>query len=490
MAARKRVKAGSAWRKPAKQSKVYKPHAYQESVVTRMGETGQLALLLDPGMGKTSICLEDFRRRFEMLDATRALVVAPLKTCQTVWPAEVQKWKSFKHFSVQVLHGKGKTVAKAEKADICVINPEGLRWLMTVAGDLKEWFDVVYVDESTLFKTASSQRSKALYKLLHKTRGGIPYRFILTGTPSPNGVGDLYGQFGVLDPVILGKSLAVFRRDFEFKSRHAPWGTIWEPGTTSEALILDRIAPHSVRLDCADHLNMPDLVKTTRFVMLPKEARTVYDSLEKEMFAEIDGGGEVMAVNPGVLTAKCRQVANGAVYLSPDGEAVTKESRKIEYIHTAKAKELGALWEELGKKPLLVAYEFKHDLTIIKHYMKDTYKFEPRYIGGGCSTEEVQQSVEQWNAGELPMLLVNPQSAAHGLNLQSGGHHLCWYSLTYNLEHYIQLNQRLWRQGQEKGVFIHHLIAEKTIDEVIYRSIDAKHKSQQKLMLYLKEYRP
>ncbi len=466
----------------------YVPHQYQEDLLARMDETGMHALLLDPGMGKTSICLEDFRRRFEIMDANRALVVAPLKTAQATWPAEVLKWKQFNHLSTRVLHGKHKTIEAAQAADITIINPEGLKWLASVAPKMDQWFDVVYVDESTMFKTASSQRSKALYRVIHKIKGGIPYRFILTGTPAPNGIADLYGQFGALDPQILGKTLAQFRRDFKFHSRHAPWGTIWEPGKESEELIYNAIGPHSVRLDASDHLNMPDLVKTQRFVTLPPKARKVYKELEDEMFAETDSG-EIIAVNPGVLSAKCRQVANGAVYLSELGEAVNEETRKIEYVHTAKAEELGRLWEELGRKPLLVAYEFQHDLTIIKHYMKNEFKFEPRYIGGGSTTEEVADSIEAWNAGELPMLLVNPASAAHGLNLQSGGHHLCWYSLTWNLEHYIQLNGRLWRQGQEKGVFVHHLIASKTIDEVVWKALEAKDATQLKLLSYLKDYR-
>ena len=483
-----RVRAGRPRKAKPTPKKIWKPHDYQSKVLDAMDDTGKLALLLDPGMGKTSICLEDFRRRLDFMDAKRALVVAPLKTCQGVWPLEVKKWKQFAHMSVQVLHGVGKKVERADAADICVINPEGLEWLVKNAKHFKSWWDVVYVDESTMFKTASSKRSKNLYKVLHKLRGGISYRFILTGTPAPNGVADLYGQFGAMDPDILGRTLSAFRRDFKFNSRNAPWGTIWEPSKESADLISEAIAPHSIRLDASDHLNMPDLVITKRIVKLPPAARKVYKSLEEDMFAEVDEG-EIMAVNPGVLSAKCRQVANGAIYLSPDGAAATEETRKVEYLHAAKAAELGSLWEELGRKPLLVAYEYKHDLTTIKHYMKDQFKFEPRYIGGGVPTEEGQASIEQWNAGELPMLLVNPQSAAHGLNLQTGGHHLCWYSITWNLEHYIQLNGRLWRQGQEEGVFVHHLVAEKTIDEVIFRAIENKNKTQLKLLTYLKEYR-
>ena len=466
----------------------FKPHQYQEDVLYRMEQRGVLALLLDPGMGKTAICLEDFRRRYNIADASRALVVAPLRTCHGVWPLEVDKWYEFRTIDLRVAHGKGKKTAKqVNAADITVINPEGLDWLVK-QGEKIAPFDCLYVDESTLFKTASSKRSKNLYKIAHKVHGGIPYRFILTGTPAPNGVADLYGQFGILDPRILGGTLGAFRRDFQFVSRHAPWGTLWEPGAASADLIQEAIAPHSVRLDASDHLNMPDMVTVKRMVELPDDARKVYNDLKTEMFAEIDGR-TIIGTNPGVLTAKCRQVANGAVYLSEFGEAVTDETRKIEYIHNAKAVALGDLWEELGQKPLLVAYEFKHDLTIIKEYMKEKFKFTPRYIGGGATEEEVQQSITQWNNGELPMLLVNPQSAAHGLNLQSGGHHLCWYSLTFNLEHYIQLNGRLWRQGQKEGVFIHHLVAEKTVDEAIMKAIDKKNMTQMSLMKYLKEQR-
>ena len=473
-------------KKATKRRTKFKPHQYQEDVLYRMDQRGVLALLLDPGMGKTAICLEDFRRRYEIADASRALVVAPLRTCHGVWPLEIDKWYEFRHFDLRVAHGPGKKTAKqVNAAEIVVINPEGLDWLVK-QGEKIMPFDCLYVDESTLFKTASSKRSKNLFKIAHKINGGIPYRFILTGTPAPNGVADLYGQFGILDPRILGRTLAEFLRELKFVSRHAPWGVLWEPGKETSDLIQEAIAPHSVRLDATDHLSLPDMVSVKRMVTLPADARKIYDSLKEDMFADI-AAGEIVATNPGVLTAKCRQVANGAVYLSEFGEAVTEETRKIEYVHTAKCQALGELWEELGKKPLLVAYEFKHDLTMIKHYMKDKFKFTPRYIGGGATEEEVQQSINQWNEGELPMLLVNPQSAAHGLNLQAGGHHLCWYSLTFNLEHYQQLNGRLWRQGQKEGVFIHHLVAEKTVDEAIMKAVDRKAHSQRAIMTYLKE---
>jgi SNF2 family DNA or RNA helicase len=465
----------------------YAPHAYQEFVLTRMEEKGVLALLLDPGMGKTSICLEDFRRRHSIADASRALVVAPLRTCKAVWPQEGRKWLGFNRFNIHVAHGVGKTVEAVNAADITVINPEGLAWMLKEAKNIN-WFDCAYIDESTLFKTASSKRSKNLFKLLHAVKGGVPYRFILTGTPAPNGVADLYGQFGLLDPSILGRTLGEFRSKYQFACRRAPWGMMWEPGVNSPELIQKAIAPHSARLDATDHLDLPGIVKVKRQVALPVEAMQLYKKLKEDMFADLESG-EVVAINPGVLSAKCRQVANGAVYLTEIGEGATEETRKIEYIHTAKCEALDELWQELGQKPIMVAYEYKHDLTQIKMYMKEHHKMVPRYIGGGVPEDEIAESIEQWNRGELPMLLVNPQSAAHGLNLQAGGHHLCWFSMTWNLEYYQQLNGRLWRQGQSEGVFVHHLIADKTVDEVVWKAIEHKNTTQTKLLTYLKELR-
>ena len=466
----------------------YQPHPYQATALRLMEEKGSLALLLDPGMGKTSICLEDFRRRYVDVLATRALVVAPLATCHNVWPQEQKKWFQFRDLKVTVLHGKGRTIENANTAQIAVINPAGLKWLLENHKEIDEWFDCLYVDESTTFKTASSKRSRALYKLSHKVRGGIPNRFILTGTPAPNGVADLFGQFGILDPSILGKTLGEFRSNFQFNGRRTHWGVEWEPGPESADLIYKKVAPHSLRLDAMDHLDLPSIVYTRRDMELDPKTQSLYLSFAKDMYAELDNG-TLVGVNAGALSSKCRQLANGAVYLTELGEASSEETRKVEYVHKLKCKALCDLWDELGHKPMLIAYEFKHDLTMIKHFVKDKYGFEPRYIGGGVSPEEVSKTIEDWNAGDLPMLLVNPQSAAHGINLQSGGHHLCWYSLTWNLEHYQQLNGRLWRQGQREGVFVHHIIAKYTVDEVVWNCIASKNQTQRTLLAKLKEYR-
>tara|TARA_R110000824_G_scaffold21496_6_gene80069 strand:+ start:1052 stop:2485 length:1434 start_codon:yes stop_codon:yes gene_type:complete len=472
----------------AKRLPEFLPHKYQEDVIQEMEDAGVLALLLDPGLGKTSIVLEYFRRQMDCMAATRMLVVAPLRTCWGVWPQEVQKWKGFKHLKVHVAHGKtGKDAALCNDADIVVINPEGLTWL---EGEMKakriERFDVLAVDESTLFKSGSSLRTKTLFRIAHKHQGGIPNRFILTGTPAPNGVEDLFGQFAILDPDVLGKTLTAFRTNFRFSASKRPWGMVWAPSVHTAQLVQDAIRTHSVRLEATDHLDLPDLIQVQREVVLPKGVMDLYKELQAEMLVNLDGNTSVVAVNPAVLSAKCRQVANGAVYVDDNGEAGDSSARRIEYLHQAKVKELAQLFDELGQKPLLVAYEFRHDLKQIRNHMKASYKLDVPFIGGGSSGEETAQAIDDWNAGNLPMLLVNPASAAHGLNLQSGGSHLCWYAMTWNLEHYQQLNARLWRQGQREAVIVHHLLAKDTVDLVVWEAVQRKDATQRDLLLGLK----
>jgi SNF2 family DNA or RNA helicase len=204
------------------------------------------------------------------------------------------------------------------------------------------------------------------------------------------------------------------------------------------------------------------------------------------MLVQINSNSSVVAVNPAALSSKCRQVANGAVYVDDEGMAGEETDRRIEYIHQAKVKELGQLFDELGQKPILVAYEFRHDLQQIRRYMRETYKLEVPFIGSGSSAADTAVAIENWNSGSLPMLAVNPAAAAHGLNLQAGGHHLCWFGLTWNLEHYQQLNARLWRQGQREAVILHHLIAKDTVDEVVWAAVQKKDATQADLLLGLK----
>lgn len=462
----------------------FRPHQYQQDVLDRMLDTDKLALLLDPGMGKTAVCLEDFRIRKDLLVARRALVVAPLRVCYSTWPAEVRKWTNFRDITIHVAHGKGKDLIATNAADIVVINPEGLKWLLENQEDVFP-FDVLYVDESTLFKNSQSKRSKALYKIAHRMHGGIPYRFILTGTPAPNGVGDLFGQFKVLSPKILGDTLKKFRTVYGFMPYELERGVIWKPTKYSETAIAKDIKPYSIRLDATDHLDLPDIQYVRRPVRLDKKSMRLYKELEKELYIDVKAG-KVVAVNAAVATSKCRQVANGAVYVTKFGDAYEEECRMIEWMHTAKVEDLCDFYEELGQKPVIVTYEFKHDLVQIKLGIKERFGFVPRYIGETTDAEEDNKLIEQWNAKDLPMLLINPASVSHGLNLQAGGHHLYWYSQIWDLDKYKQLNARLWRQGQSEGVFVHHAVAENTVDEKAYKARLKKDATQLSLLYALK----
>lgn len=444
-----------------------------------------MALLLDPGMGKTAICLEDFTRRQDTFVAKRALVVAPLRVCHSTWPAEVRKWKNFKGIKIHVAHGRGKVLETVNAADMVVINPEGLKWLWENRKHLFE-FDVLYVDESTMFKNSQSKRSKMIYRIAHKLHGGIPYRFILTGTPAPNGVENLFGQFKILSPTILGDTLKRFRGDFYFRPVETSYGLTWEPSEATNRAVTKAIAPHSVVLDATDHLDLPDIQYIQRPIKLPGNVMKLYKQLAKELAVEVSQG-LVMAANAGVATSKCRQVANGAVYLTEHGIATTEETRQIEWLHQEKVHDLCALFDELGGKPLLVGYEFKHDLKQILLGIKEAFGFTPRYIGDTTKADSDDEMIQAWNRRELPMLLINPMKVAHGLNLQAGGHHLYWYSQIWDLEHYDQLNKRLWRQGQPEGVFIHHAVAEKTVDERAFRGRIRKDSTQRTLLNELKK---
>jgi len=453
------------------------PHAYQERVIERMLRQERLGLLLDPGLGKTPTTLEAFRRLHAVCEAARLLVVAPLRPAYTVWPEEARKWAQFRHLKVHVLHGKGKTEAALEEgvADVYVINSEGLGWL---ALQRWRWPDMLAVDESTKFKRLSAQRSR----LLRQTLRHVPRRHIRTGTPAPNGIEDLHGQINILDDgLALGRKMKDFREKF---CAPVPVGdNRWEWVVRESQIpeIYRRIEPLVVRLDARDYLELPEKVVTEVVVDLPSKARALYDTLREELVIELNEGS-VVALNAGSLTAKCRQVANGTVYLSDDGEVSSRSERRSAQIHAEKTNALSELVEELGGKPVLVAYEFQHELPAIKQALRGIVGGEVPHLGGGVSAARGVELERAWNAGRLRVLLVHPQSAAHGLNLQAGGAHIIWYSLPWDLELYDQLNGRLWRQGQQaERVFIYHLVARRTIDGIVSRALRRKAASQDAL---------
>ena len=432
----------------------------------------------------------------------KALVVAPLRVCYSVWPNEVQKWKDFKDIKVEVLHGPDKEKALARDADIYVINPEGLPWLLQaviekktgrsgrtshkIVFDRKRWealgFDLLILDELTKFKNLNSIRSKLLLEV-HKT---FSRRWGLTGSPTANGLMGLFGQAYVLDE---GRSLG--RYITHFRSKYFMTvdkeGFIWVPQPGAEDQIYQQIAPLALRMAANDYLDMPAKIDNEIYIDLPDKARMAYDQLESNLLAAFDGK-LITAKNAAVSSGKCRQIANGGIYLEPDlkftGFKLPKTKREWVNLHTEKVDALVDLIEELQGSPLLVAYDFEHDLDRIREKLGQ----DVPYIGGGVTAKRSKELEIMWNAGKLPVLLGHPQSIGHGMNLQEVGHHVVWHSLTYDYELYDQFIRRVLRQGNKsKRVFVHHIIARDTIDEVMLAALRSKQKNQQAFFDALKQ---
>lgn len=482
---------GQAWR----------AHAYQKRAAKFLLEHAAGALFLDPGLGKTSITLAALKvlKREGLLG--RVLLVAPLRACYNVWPAEVAKWRDFHGLRLSLLHGKHKETALEADADIYVINPEGLEWLLrlsktravggahakrvAVSVDLARWrrlgFDMLVVDELSKFKHPRSQRFKALKQVL----GTFRRRWGLTGSPAANGLLDLFGQCYVLDQGrTLGAYITHYRHKYFLPSRD---GFSWTLREGAEEEIYARLAPLALRMAAEDYLEMPARVENNLVVDLPPEALRAYLALEDELVARLEAG-TVSAANVGAALSKCRQVASGGVYLDVPADGVARpvrSERKWAHLHDAKTDALADLVDELQGSPLLVAYEFEHDLDRLQKRFP-----QAPHIGGGVTAKRSDELVGLWNAGRLPLLFGHPQSVGLGLNLQEAAHHICWYSLTWDYELYDQFVRRVLRQGNRSSrVFVHHLLARGTVDEKILHALRAKRRGQQALFDALKRLR-
>lgn len=462
------------------------PHGYQEKVIERMFRQFMLGQLLDPGLGKTAITLEAFRQMKAAFDVDQMLVVAPLRVAYSVWPREVRKWRQFKDLRLHVLHGPGKVPdALSADFDVLVINPEGLSWLVEHKDLLRA--DMLVADESTKFKRISSGRMKNLRQLLR----GFGRRNILTGTPAPNGLIDLHGQQFILDRgQTFGVHLKEYREEY-FAPVQGANGRItkWVPRRGCSKRIYDLLSPWVVRLDARDHLDLPEKVVVDLPIDLPPAARDQYARLRQDMVIQVQEG-DVVAMGAAGLTSKCRQMANGSVYLNDLGDVIgggASFKRRSAVIHTAKAEALTSIVEELQGHPLLVGFEHRHELPVIRKALQPTLHQSVPSIDGSTSATEGARLEREWNAGNLPVLCVHPLSAAHGLNLQEGGSRLFWYSIPWDLELYDQLIARVWRQGQTERTMIYRAVAHGTIDETVIRVIDRKSRDQQDLLDALKE---
>jgi len=430
-------------------------------------------------MGKTAIALKTFMVLRSKGKVKSALVVAPLRPAFSVWSKEMprsesNKWHEFRNLRVEMLHGPDKDAALEREADLYVINPEGLQWLVAARKRVKRRWDLLIVDESTKFKRSNTKR----FKLLRQLLGTIPRRWILTGTPRPQGLEDLFGQIYILDEgKALGRYITHYRNYYFYPTGYG--GYTYMPFDWAEDAIYEKLRPLVLRMASEDYQTLPPLIENEVWLELPDDVKPVYEQVEKDLFVDLDEGN-VVASTAGVASMKCRQIAAGGVFYTE-----SRQRERWEQLHLVKAEATLEILEELQGQPALIAYYFEHDLERLRKVLgKDV-----PHLGGGVSKQQAAMIENAWNAGDLPALMVQPGSAAHGLNLQETGRAIIWHSPTWDLEHYIQLIHRLWRKGQQHRVVNHRLIMSGTIEEAMYRGLGKKNRGQQSMFDALKDYR-
>lgn len=465
----------------------WNPHDYQKAAVKLLVSQPCAGLLLDPGAGKTAMALAAFKILKKKGLVTRMLLVCPLRPAHMVWPKELYKWSDFHDLTFRVLHGPKKdALLRAEEqdpSDVVIVNVDGLKWLLgatairgasgrpKVSVDLGRarsfGFDVLCVDELSKFKHTQSQR----FKMVKPVLSSFARRWGLTGSPAANGLEGLFGETYMLDEGrTFGPYVTHFRTKY-FVPAHNGFG--WEPQHDAEERIFAAVKPLMLRMELKGHVKEPEIVVNNVEVALPTKARKVYDDLEKEMITLLgDGEDAVVAASKGVLVGKLRQVANGGLYYEREGKRLDEE------LHMEKAEAVRDLVEELQGEPLLVAYDFKHDLARLQKVLgKDV-----PIMGNGNNSRKDMDLERAWNRGELPVMLANPQSVGHGVNLQEKCRHVCWHSLTYDYEVYSQFNDRVARQGNPYDrVTVHHIVARHTVDKDVLVVLAAKEGTERRL---------
>lgn len=451
--------------KDARTGVTWQPRPYQVVAVRHLVSHPHAGLLMDPGMGKTSCVLAALDALRLRGFVKRALIVTTLRAAETVWgnapENEVSKWGF--SFTRMVAHGPGKEAALREPVELTIINWEALIWFCdhTKSQEWAKRWDVLILDESTKIKNSAAKRFKALRKILHR----FQRRIILTGTPAPKNLLDLFGQIYTLDRgAALGQYITHYRRRW-----FTQYGHQWVPNKGAEEEIHRTIAPLCVRFGDEELGDLQPMIKVNRYLTIPPDARARYNEMEQIFYTELQSG-IVTASNAGVKTAKLRQIANGGLYL-PGGI-------DWEDLHAAKVFDLAELIDELQGQPLLVAYEFKHDLArLLRAFGQDA-----PHVGGGDNPRLTASIFQEFNAGRFPFLFAQSATLAHAVNLQEACHHVAWHSLTYDFEVYHQFNKRVHRLGQRRQVIVHHLVAADTIDEDILKILDAKRNRQARLL--------
>ena len=447
----------------------YRPHEYQQYAIEYIETYPISAVLLDMGLGKTSITLTALQDLlFDRFEAHKVLIIAPLRVARNTWPAELQKWDHLQDLTVSVVVGNAeeRKAALAKQADLYVINREMVLWLVEQSG-YKFDFDTVVIDELSSFKNHQSKRFKALMKVRPKVKRIIA----LTGTPSSNGLMDLWAEFRLLDMgERLGRYITQYRtKYFVPDKRNAQIIFSYKPLPGAEEQIYDKISDITISMKAADLLAMPQRIESEYPVYLSEEEREKYDALKQEMVLQLPDE-EITAANAASLSGKLSQLANGAIYT---------EEKNVITVHDRKLDAMEDIIEAAAGKPILVAYWFQHDLQRITERLEALKVSYARISSPG--------SIELWNRGEFAVGLIHPASAGHGLNLQEGGSTLVWFGLTWSLELYQQTNARLWRQGQTAStVVIQHIVAKDTVDERILKALTEKKNTQEALIAAVK----
>ncbi|MDT3768206.1 DEAD/DEAH box helicase [Gleimia hominis] len=438
----------------------YQPHNYQTQATQFIIDHYEAAVFLGLGMGKSVITLTAiWQLMLDYFTVHRVLVIAPLRVARDTWPAEIAKWDHLEGLTVAVAVGtkQDRLDALAASATVTVINRENIPWLVSHYGS--QWpFDMVVIDELSSFKNHRAKRFTALVKMRPHVKRWVG----LTGTPASNGLMDIWAQFRLLDGgTRLGRFITRYReRWFVPDKRGGMQVFTYKPRAGAEDEIYAAIGDMTLSMRTTDHLMLPPLTVTTTPVVLEPKERKVYEQLKADLVLQL-GEATVDAANAAALSGKLLQLASGAIYTG-DAQWAGVHDRKLDALED--------LIEAANGQNLLVAYWFKHDLARIHARFPQARELK------------TSADIEAWNNGEIPLGLIHPASAGHGLNLQAGGHLLVWFSLTWSLELYQQTNARLYRQGQAEPVTITHLVAEGTLDEAVLKALDAKNDTQAALI--------
>lgn len=447
-------------------------HSYQERGVNHILDNEFCALFLECGLGKTVTTLTAIKELLDGCIISNALIIAPKKVTQVTWRDEIQNWTHLQDLTISIIDGdvKHRRAAMAKKADIYAVSRDNIVWLVTEYGGIKLPFDMVVIDELSSFKNPASKRFRAMKRV----RKFIPRVVGLTGTPSPNGLIDLFAQMYLIDEgERLGKTITGYRDRF-FRPDKRNGDIVYtyalkQPADETEKQISDLISDITISMTAEDYLKMPDKIMLFDTVELPRKIYENYQDFEQEQVLELINSDEMItAASAAALSNKLQQYANGAIY---------DADRNVKHIHDEKLEKLQEIVEAANGAPVLVAYSFIHDLNRIMDALKE---YKPVKL-------EKPEHIAQWNKGKIQVLVTHPASAGHGLNLQKGGNILVWFGNTWSLELYMQFNARLYRQGQTKPVYIHHIVSKGTVDEKIIKALSGKKETQDGLMQSIKE---